>query len=157
MQTCRRLEKWQPPLKFRLLKTHRIYLFIYLLNRFSSSFQLHQSKCFWPLICFLIHWMSNVNMSTRIRTQYFYSCFVNIWKVVHIQLWKFGTAQLGLLSNNFCFQNITCQYFPSSGWSTNENLWEIVAARLHSSAHSGVAAHSSAFSRGSRCSPKQES
>ena len=90
--------------------------------------------------------MLNVNISTRIRTQYFYSCFVNIWKVVHIQLWKFGTAQLGLLSNNFCFWNITCQYFPLSGRSTNENLFikldsiprPIVALPL-AQAHSHVA------------------
>ena len=36
---------------------------------------------FWPLIWFFIHWTSNFNVSARIRTQYFDSRFVYIWKV----------------------------------------------------------------------------
>ena len=35
---------------------------------------------FWPLIWFFIHWTSNFNVSARIRTQYFDSRFVYIWK-----------------------------------------------------------------------------
>ena len=34
---------------------------------------------------FFIHWKTNVNMSDRIRAQYFDSRFVYIWKVVYIQ------------------------------------------------------------------------
>ena len=43
-QTCPRLEKWQPPVKFKQPRTRRIYLFI--INRFRNSYPLHQSSFF---------------------------------------------------------------------------------------------------------------
>ena len=46
LQTCRRLEKWQPPVDFRQPRARRIYLFIYLLNRIRNNFPLHQSNVF---------------------------------------------------------------------------------------------------------------
>ena len=75
-QTCRRLEKWQPPVDFRQPRARRIYLFIYLLNRIRNNFPLHQSNVFdhW-YVFFFIHWTSNFNMSARITTQYFDSRF----------------------------------------------------------------------------------
>ena len=48
--------------------------FIYLFkNRFRNSFPLHTSNIFY-------HWTSNFNVSARIRTQYFNSRLVYIWK-----------------------------------------------------------------------------
>ena len=41
---------------------------------------------------FFTHWISNVNMSAQIGTQYFDSHFVYIWKVIHIQKTKLPVA-----------------------------------------------------------------
>ena len=43
---------------------------------------------------------------------------------------KFRTGQLGMLTINLDFRNVIFSQwnFPSSGRSTNENLWEIVAS-----------------------------
>ena len=70
--------------KFRQLKARIIYLFIKsLLQQLSTA----SKQMFFTTDVFFIHWTSNVNVSTQIRTHYFYkiSCFVYIWKVVHIQ------------------------------------------------------------------------
>ena len=83
-QTCRRLEKWQPPVDFRQPRARRIYLFIYLIA-FATTF--HCIKAMFlttDMFFFFIHWTSNFNMSARIRTQYFDSRFFYIWKDVHI-------------------------------------------------------------------------
>ena len=46
----------------------------------------HQNNVFYHWLIFVfIHWKTNVNMSDRIRAQYFDSRFVYIWKVVYIQ------------------------------------------------------------------------
>ena len=39
-------------------------------------------------MCFFMLWTSNYNMSTRIRTQYFDSCLIYIWKNIHSQKTK---------------------------------------------------------------------
>ena len=52
----------------------------------------HQSNVVGHWHVFLIHWKTNVSMSDRIRTQYFDSCFVYIWKVVHIQKTRLPVA-----------------------------------------------------------------
>ena len=55
-QTCRRLEKWQPPVDFRQPRARRIYLFISLLNRIRNNFPLHQSNVFdhWYVFFYLL-------------------------------------------------------------------------------------------------------
>ena len=81
-QTCRRLEKWQPPVTFRQPRAFRIYLFIS--KSLAQQLSTASKQCFWPLIYIFIHWTSNFNVSTPMRTQYFDSRFVYIWKVIHI-------------------------------------------------------------------------
>ena len=66
---CCRLEKWQPlPVKVRQPRGRRIYLFIKSLSQQLSTF-----PCFWPVICFFIHWTSNFNLSARIENSILWS------------------------------------------------------------------------------------
>ena len=51
---------------------------------------MHQSNVFDHFYVFFIHWTSKVNV--KIRTQYFDSRFVYIWKVVDIQKTKLPVA-----------------------------------------------------------------
>ena len=79
---------------------------------------------FWPLIYFLIHETSTSNVSARIRTQYFDSRFVYIWKVDHIQKSKLPIAITSIiylsvpeLENSVFLDLVLVRFTPVASYS----------------------------------------
>ena len=63
LQTCRRLEKWQPPVDFRQPRARRIYLFIYLfIKSHSQQLSTASKQRFWPLICFFFFYSLDIEL-----------------------------------------------------------------------------------------------
>ena len=79
---------------------------------------------FWPLIYFFIHETSTSNVSARIRTQYFDSRFVYIWKVDHIQKSKLPIAITSIiylsvpeLENSVFLDLVLVRFTPVASYS----------------------------------------